>query len=127
MGRYGAASYWGKSILHYWSQNANVYFFKLVKRERQRAMGRLLNKMFVTDQAEVGHMCAACFFKHMPIKRPLFRLFSSTSRSNINYTVSIIQIEKSIGGVPGIRARGHRIVGIDETTELWRLPHVCPN
>ena len=61
MGRYGAARYWGKSILHYWSQNANVYFFKLVKRERQRAMGRLLNKMFVTDQAEVGHMCAACF------------------------------------------------------------------
>ena len=33
-----------------------------------------------------------------------------------------LQIEKSIDGVLGIRTRGHRMVGADETTELWRPP-----
>ena len=37
-------------------------------------------------------------------------------------TISI-QIEKSIDGVLGIRTRGHRMVGTDETTELWRPPN----
>ena len=37
-------------------------------------------------------------------------------------TISIIQIEKSVDGVLGIRTRGHRMVGTDETTELWRPP-----
>ena len=32
------------------------------------------------------------------------------------------QIEKSIDGVLGIRTRGRRMVGADETTELWRPP-----
>ena len=32
-------------------------------------------------------------------------------------TISIIQIEKSLDGVLGIRTRGHRMVGADETTE----------
>ena len=36
-------------------------------------------------------------------------------------TISI-QIEKSIDGVLGIRTWGHRMVGADETTELWRPP-----
>ena len=36
-------------------------------------------------------------------------------------TISI-QIEKSIDGVLGNRTRGRRMVGADETTELWR-PH----
>ena len=36
-------------------------------------------------------------------------------------TISI-QIEKSIDGVLGIRTRGCRMVGADETTELWRPP-----
>ena len=36
-------------------------------------------------------------------------------------TISI-QIEKSIDGVLGIRTRGRRIIGADETTELWRPP-----
>ena len=35
-------------------------------------------------------------------------------------TISIIQIEKSIDGVLGIRTWGRRMVGADETTELWR-------
>ena len=33
-------------------------------------------------------------------------------------TISIIQIEKSIDGMLGIRTRGHRIIYVDETTEL---------
>ena len=36
-------------------------------------------------------------------------------------TISI-QIEKSVDGVLGIRTRGRRMVGTDETTELWRPP-----
>ena len=34
-------------------------------------------------------------------------------------TISIMQIEKSVNGVLGIQTRGHRMVGVDETTELW--------
>ena len=41
-------------------------------------------------------------------------------------TISI-QIEKSIDGVLGIRTHGRRMVGADETTELWRPPHCFSN
>ena len=37
-------------------------------------------------------------------------------------TISIIQIEKSIDGVLGIWTLGCRMVGTDETTELWWPP-----
>ena len=37
-------------------------------------------------------------------------------------TIPIIQIEKNIDGVLGIQTWGQRMVGADETTELWR-PH----
>ena len=37
-------------------------------------------------------------------------------------TISIIQIEKSEDGVLGNRTRGRRMVGADETMELWRPP-----
>ena len=47
--------------------------------------------------------------------RPLFVYFRSF------LTISI-QIEKSIDGVLGIRTQGCRMVGADETTELWRPP-----
>ena len=47
--------------------------------------------------------------------RPLFVYFRSF------ITISI-QIEKSIDGVLGIQTRGRRMVGADETTELWRPP-----
>ena len=42
-------------------------------------------------------------------------------------TISIIQIEKSIDGVLEIRTQGRRMVGPDETTELWRppIPIIC--
>ena len=47
--------------------------------------------------------------------RPLFVYFRPF------LTISI-QIEKSMDGVLGIRTRGRRMVGADETTELWRPP-----
>ena len=37
-------------------------------------------------------------------------------------TISIIQIEKSVDGVIGIWTWGRRMVGADETMELWRPP-----
>ena len=49
--------------------------------------------------------------------RPLFVYF----RDFLN-TISIIQIEKSVDGVLGIQTWGRRMVGADETTELWRPP-----
>ena len=48
--------------------------------------------------------------------RPLFVYFCSF------LVIISIQIEKSIDVVLGIRTRGHRMVGADETTELWRPP-----
>ena len=47
--------------------------------------------------------------------RPLFASFR-----HFLITISIIQIEKSVDGVHGIRTRGRRMVGADETMELWR-------
>ena len=49
--------------------------------------------------------------------RPLFLYFPP-----FLIAISIIQIEKSLDGVLGIWTRGRRIVGIDDTTELWRAP-----
>ena len=57
------------------------------------------------------------FLKKMGQSRPLFVYFRS-----FLITISIIQIEKSIDGVLGIRTRGRRMEGADETTELWRPP-----
>ena len=48
--------------------------------------------------------------------RPLFVYFSYFLD-----TISIMQIEKSLDGVLGIRTWGHRMVGADETTELWHF------
>ena len=56
------------------------------------------------------------FLKNGPIPASFLFIF----RSFLN-TISI-QIEKSIDGVLGIRTRGHRMVGADKTTELWRPP-----
>ena len=46
--------------------------------------------------------------------RPLFVYFR-----HFLGTILIIQIEKSVDGVLGIRTRGRKMVGADETTELW--------
>ena len=37
----------------------------------------------------------------------------------IKFLISTIQIEKSVGGVHGIRTQGHRMVGADKTMELF--------
>ena len=60
------------------------------------------------------------FLKKMGQSRPLFVYFRYFLE-----TISLIQIEKSVDGVLGNRTRGHRMVGADETTELWRIkPHL---
>ena len=40
----------------------------------------------------------------------------------IPISISTIQIEKSVDGMLGIRTQGYRMVGADETTELWQPP-----
>ena len=57
------------------------------------------------------------FFKKMGQSRPLFVYFCYFLD-----TISIIQIEKIVDGVLGIRTQGRRMVGTDKTTELWRPP-----
>ena len=57
------------------------------------------------------------FLNKMGQSRPLFVYF----RYFLN-TISIIQIEKSVDGVLGIRTRGRRMVGAEENKELWRPP-----
>ena len=47
--------------------------------------------------------------------RPLFRLLSFFSHSNINYTNW-----KEHRWCAWIRTRGHRMIGADETMELWQ-------
>ena len=56
------------------------------------------------------------FFK-MGQSRPVFCLFSFFSCCNFNNTNW-----KSIDGVLGIQTWGCRMVGADETTELWWMP-----
>ena len=56
------------------------------------------------------------FLKKMGQSWPLFVYFRS-----FLITISM-QIEKSVDSVLGIRTRGCRMVGADETMELWRPP-----
>ena len=73
---------------------------------------------FVYDSdSKSGKVCWV-FLKNVPIPATFcfFRPF--------HITISIIQIEKSIDGAHGIWTRCHRMVGADETTELWRPPSV---
>ena len=64
---------------------------------------------------------AAWFFAIIFVKlgqsRPLFVYFCS-----FLVKISIIQIEKSIDGVLGIRTWGRTMVGTKEIMELWRPP-----
>ena len=58
------------------------------------------------------------FFLNMGQSRPLFRLFSSPP-----HITNPLQIEKSVvDGMLGIQTRGRRMVGADETMELWWPP-----
>ena len=63
----------------------------------------------------------------------LFISFFSHDKYSTNLTIN----DKSIDGVLGTRTRGGRMVGADESTELWRHPnymnvdhtreHICPS
>ena len=50
--------------------------------------------------------------------RPLFVYFRSFHNANI---AQIDCNDKSVDGVLGTQTRGGRMVGTDESTELWRL------
>ena len=80
-------------------------------------MNDLLNRMGQFDHVEYNgeKVCRIIlFFKNGPIPASFCFYFRS-------FLVTIsIQTEKSIDGVLGIRTRGRRMVGADETTELWR-------
>ena len=81
------------------------------------ATGRDKNIIFLLDIPEAIQLPQSHeMFKKMGQSRPLFVHF----RYFLN-TISIIQIEKSVDGVLGIRTWGRRTVGANETTELWRL------
>ena len=56
------------------------------------------------------------FFKHGPIPAS-FSLIFVPFTPQINY-----KLKKSVDVVYGNRTRGHRMVGADETTELWWPP-----
>ena len=70
------------------------------------------------DTYELHILCRNIFFfkKNGPISASFCFYFRSFLA-----TISI-QTEKSIDGVLGIRTWGRRMVGADETTELWRPP-----
>ena len=71
----------------------------------------------VTENLYLGSAMYNIFFKKMGQSRPRFVYFR-----HFLITISM-QIEKSIDGVLGIRTRGLRMVGTDETMELWRPPN----
>ena len=52
----------------------------------------------------------------------LFCLFSSFSQHNGKYSTNLTI--KSVDGVLDTQTRDGRMVGADESTELWRLPHL---
>ena len=76
-----------------------------------------LKSVVVTFWQLFGTIKLTCL-KKVGQSRPLFCLFSSFSHYNFNNTNW-----KSISGVLGIRTRGCRMVGADNTTELWQPPN----
>ena len=56
-------------------------------------------------------------FLKMGQSRPLFVHFRP-----FLITITLIQLEKSIDAVLGIQTHSRRMVGADDTMELWRLP-----
>ena len=49
-------------------------------------------------------------------------LFVSFRFSHGKYSTNLTINYKSVDGMPGTRTRGSRMVGADESTELWRHP-----
>ena len=66
---------------------------------------------------------AFTLFLKMGQSRPLFVYFCY-----FHDTISIIQIEKSVDGLLGIRTQGRSMVSADKTTDLWQpLWHLLLN
>ena len=63
------------------------------------------------------------FFKNIGQSRPLVVYFHPFLIP-ISITVSIIQIEISIAGMLGIRTQACRMVGVDQTPQLWCFSQV---
>ena len=53
-------------------------------------------------------------------QRDVFQKIGQSRPLFVYFLITISIIEKSIDGVLGIRTRSRRMVGADETTELWR-------
>ena len=64
----------------------------------------------------LGDLIVCVFSLEMGQSRSLFVYFGS-----VLIIISVIQIEKSKDGVLGIWTWGRKMVGADETTELWRV------
>ena len=57
----------------------------------------------------------------------MFKKWANPGLFFLNFVLFSLQfqyykLKKSIDGVLGIQTRGRRMVGSDDTTELWRLP-----
>ena len=82
----------------------------------------------LTFQAEVFIFSVILFkkagmrpFNFFKWAKPLFVLFSDRmDKYSTNLTIN----EKSVDGMLGSRTRGGRMEGADESTELWRHPHI---
>ena len=72
----------------------------------------LEKKLEIENKSNQAKLKVDTFLK-MGLSRPLFVYFR-------HFLITILIIEKSIDGVLGIQTRGRRMVGADETTELWR-------
>ena len=80
-------------------------YFDIETRYLLKKSGEFSATVFTAVKTKAVHL-------KMGQSRPLFLYFLAT--------VSIMQIEKCVDGVHGIRTRGRRMVGADETTEIWR-------
>ena len=75
-----------------------------------------INEIALLESVKILKKITGVFLKKGQ-SRPLFCLFSSFSHYNFSNTN-----RKSVVGVLGIRTRGRRRVGADETMELWWPP-----
>ena len=101
------------------TENRFAFFWRSLAEEVTRSPSPFIYKSyakFLCSHLDAQMLMQPSFFK-MGQSRPLFVYFR-----HFLDTISIIQIEKSIVGVLGTRTRGRRMVGADETTELWLPP-----
>ena len=81
-----------------------------------------LSPLAVVRNRRASQVMCWIFFLKMCQTRPLFIYFRSFHMTNIGSTNTIY--DKSVDGVLGTQTRCSRIVGTDESTELWLQPHL---